>query len=303
MRPFVVRLTLGYAVVVVAAVAVACWFETHFVFWLTNLAVLGILMVLTLGYDRPSRYLVRSPFRWVFPALGVVGVLSVVRFGSIRWPHVSSEALACAVVSFVILGCALAGLREPAHEEVSAPLTFPLQAGRWAVVAGGLAALNHHLVEPAQTGALDLVAVRRDGARAAGVCPRELMAYEAYGAEVVSPCDGVVAVAVDGEPDQLPQRLARCAPSGNHVRIDTGSEIVHLAHLRPGSVRVAVGDKVVAGQPLGEVGNSGRTTEPHLHVHAERDGHGLRLRFPQTTKGRLRPGVVFLASGEPADAN
>ncbi|MFE1986565.1 M23 family metallopeptidase [Streptomyces mirabilis] len=61
--------------------------------------------------------------------------------------------------------------------------------------------------------------------------------------------------------------------------IDTGSELVKLAHLQPGTVTVTTGDRVRVGQLLGEVGNSGDTTEPHLHLHAERDGLGLDLRF------------------------
>lgn len=53
---------------------------------------------------------------------------------------------------------------------------------------------------------------------------------------------------------------------GNHVVIDHGEGVFALcAHLRRGSVTVAVGDDVVAGQQLGEVGNSGYSSEPHLH--------------------------------------
>lgn len=53
---------------------------------------------------------------------------------------------------------------------------------------------------------------------------------------------------------------------GNHVVIDHGEGVFALcAHLRRGSVTVAVGDDVVAGQQLGEVGNSGNSSEPHLH--------------------------------------
>lgn len=71
--------------------------------------------------------------------------------------------------------------------------------------------------------------------------------------------------------------------------IDTGSVLVKLAHLRPGTVTVATGDRVRAGQLLGEVGNSGDTTEPHLHLYAERDGLGLDLRFTGIT-GTLHRG-------------
>ncbi|TMZ49982.1 M23 family metallopeptidase, partial [Klebsiella pneumoniae] len=41
----------------------------------------------------------------------------------------------------------------------------------------------------------------------------------------------------------------------------------------------AEGDVVREGQLLGTVGNSGNTSEPHLHIHAEKDGEGVPIRF------------------------
>jgi hypothetical protein len=65
-----------------------------------------------------------------------------------------------------------------------------------------------------------------------------------------------------------------------------GVEVV-LAHLRSGSVAVAEGERVTVGDVLGRVGNSGNTTQPHLHIHAERgglpgeilDGQGVPITF------------------------
>jgi murein DD-endopeptidase MepM/ murein hydrolase activator NlpD len=70
------------------------------------------------------------------------------------------------------------------------------------------------------------------------------------------------------------------------VTIDNGSELITVAHLRPGTVTVAVGDVVEAGRPLGAVGNSGNSSAPHLHLQAERAGFGLQLRFAGV-KGNL----------------
>jgi murein DD-endopeptidase MepM/ murein hydrolase activator NlpD len=53
---------------------------------------------------------------------------------------------------------------------------------------------------------------------------------------------------------------------GNHVVLDLGGGVyAALAHLRRGSVRVRPGDRVAAGQKLAACGNSGNSTEPHLH--------------------------------------
>ncbi|MER6385232.1 M23 family metallopeptidase [Streptomyces sp. NPDC001127] len=62
--------------------------------------------------------------------------------------------------------------------------------------------------------------------------------------------------------------------------------------MRPGTVTVTTGDKVLPGDLLGEVGNSGNTTEPHLHLHAERGGIGLDLRF-EGIRGSLHRGRVI----------
>ena len=56
------------------------------------------------------------------------------------------------------------------------------------------------------------------------------------------------------------------ALAGNHVIIRVRDVFVAIAHLRAGSLQVAVGDDVTTGQPLAECGNSGNSTEPHVHL-------------------------------------
>jgi Peptidase family M23 len=103
-----------------------------------------------------------------------------------------------------------------------------------------------------------------------------------WGRSVVSPVDGVVAACSDGTPDRqrlnMPRDLLRLllrppapgspfsAYGGNHVIVDAGSGFVLLAHLRCGSVRVKPGQRVRIGDALGEVGNSGSSLQPHLHL-------------------------------------
>ena len=56
--------------------------------------------------------------------------------------------------------------------------------------------------------------------------------------------------------------------AGNHVvlALGPGGPYVLLAHLRRGTVTVTPGDELVVGSPLGECGNSGNSTEPHVHL-------------------------------------
>jgi hypothetical protein len=157
-------------------------------------------------------------------------------------------------------------------------LAFPLRAGTFVIGQGGsTTAVNHHADHPAQAGALDILKLNAAGLRAAGLYPAELGRYAIYDAEVVSPCDGVIVSAEDGLPDLLPPACDETRPAGNCLAIETEAVTVFLAHLKFGSVVVKVGEQVIKGQGLARVGNSGNTTEPHLHVHAEAGKYAGRM--------------------------
>ena len=154
-------------------------------------------------------------------------------------------------------------------------LSFPLAGGRFVVLqGGGAAALNGHHAVPAQAYATDIVALNDQGRRAQGVRPEALDAYEVFDRDVIAPCDGVVSGRSDGAPDMPIGGADSLRPAGNHVLLTCvvgGAEVTLLqAHFRRSSVAVAQGDQVQRGALLGRVGNSGNSTEPHLHIHAVR---------------------------------
>jgi hypothetical protein len=98
--------------------------------------------------------------------------------------------------------------------------------------------------------------------------------YRAYGSEVLAVADAVVATIKDGIPENVPGENSRAVPmtldtlGGNHIILDLGGgHFAFYAHLQPGSLRVKAGDRVKRGQVLALVGNSGNSTEPHLHFH------------------------------------
>lgn len=129
---------------------------------------------------------------------------------------------------------------------------------------------------------------------------------------VFAPCDGVVAAAGDGWPDRekvgfvwdLFQFLVlRRTPSpitddsrsvgGNYVmlRMADGA-IVFMCHMRRGSLTVAVGESVRSGQRIGEVGNSGNSLAPHLHLNLFEglsDGVTGATLLDYLSKGRVPP--------------
>jgi hypothetical protein len=141
--------------------------------------------------------------------------------------------------------------------------------GEWTVFNGGRTlATNIHAAARNQRFALDL-AMARDGKTSSGD-GKELSDYYVWGAPVVAPAAGKVVSLVDGLPDNPIGSTDRKNLAGNHLILDHGNgEYSLLAHLQRGSVAVRVGDDVVAGQRLGLAGNSGNTSEPHLHYHLQ----------------------------------
>ena len=109
--------------------------------------------------------------------------------------------------------------------------------------------------------------------------------FFAYGRPILAPADGVVVAVHDGEIDHVgrrsqltlvPYALGQAARlrqgveaiAGNYLIIalrDSGA-FVALVHLRAGSIRVALGEEVTTGQPIADCGNSGNSTQPHVHV-------------------------------------
>jgi hypothetical protein len=104
--------------------------------------------------------------------------------------------------------------------------------------------------------------------------PKDNKNYRSDGAEIHAVADGVVTEAKDGIPENIPGENSRAVPitletvGGNHLItvIGNGRYAVY-AHMQPGSLRVKLGDHVRRGQVLGLLGNSGNSTEPHLHFH------------------------------------
>jgi len=144
--------------------------------------------------------------------------------------------------------------------------------GLWWVFWGGDTTLeNYHAIDRRQRHAADLM-IWKDGAtyRTDGA---ENADYWVYGQPVLAPADGSVVAVFDEVAENTPgSSLPDVHPGGNHVIVQTApEEFVMLAHLQPESIVVAEGDRVEAGQVVGLAGNSGNSTQPHLHVHLQNE--------------------------------
>jgi murein DD-endopeptidase len=119
--------------------------------------------------------------------------------------------------------------------------------------------------------AIDWVELYPDGETYKGD-PADNKNYRAYGHEILAVADGIVTETKDGIPQNTPGAASLAIPitletiGGNHVIMDIGDGLyAFYAHMQPGSLRVKVGDKVRRGQVLGLLGNTGNSSEPHLH--------------------------------------
>lgn len=171
-------------------------------------------------------------------------------------------------------------------------LAYPF-SGRWLTrnsPARRVPSHGTHLM--GTTYAIDFVPVDARGRSApwswrAAVATEPPESFVGFGAPILAPCSGRVVIAHDGEPDHEARRSqltlvtytlgqARrvrggpAAVAGNHVviAVGTGGPFVLLAHLRRGSVEVTPGDRIQEGAVLGACGNSGNSTQPHLHIQA-----------------------------------
>jgi Peptidase family M23 len=175
----------------------------------------------------------------------------------------------------LLLGGALLCLAFGHRSQMPKPieLAFPFGSGMYCVGQGGISeTLNYHMAYKHMLYAIDFQKLGPLGFRASGMYPSDPTRYAIFGDVLYSPCDGKITAAHNDAPDFNPPDTDEKQALGNHVFLWTGEDKIVMAHLQHGSVLVQVGDQVRRSQPLARIGNSGNTTEPHLHIHAERGG-------------------------------
>ena len=157
----------------------------------------------------------------------------------------------------------------------------PLRGGLWLTGNGPNEASGHRrslipvggTPSIAQRFAIDYLQVDDQNRRFMGDSLKN-ESYFAEGEDALAVANGVVVATKDSIPENVPGVMSRAVPitletvGGNHVIIDIGGGYyAFYAHLKPGSLKVKKGDRVKRGQVVGLVGNSGNSTEPHLHFH------------------------------------
>ncbi|WP_327116437.1 M23 family metallopeptidase [Streptomyces sp. NBC_01341] len=218
----------------------------------------------------------------VFVALVLVSVLAepVVPYGLAFVPA------ALAVVIGLLVG--RRGREDPANGRSAVEIAPPV-TGRWTALNSPADKVPSHGTHGyGQSHAIDIVAEPATGGRPAfrwlWPVARPNSDFPAFDAPVLAVADATVVHASGGRRDHLSRNSGPALAYlmlveaslrdmsgargifGNHVVLDLGEGVYAVyAHLRRGSLQVESGDTVREGQPIARCGNSGNSTEPHVH--------------------------------------
>ncbi|MFI1224212.1 MULTISPECIES: M23 family metallopeptidase [unclassified Streptomyces] len=204
-----------------------------------------------------------------------------------------ATVVAVLLLTVIVLQSRAAAPRGAAPDpvEVAPPVT-----GRWSALNSPADKVPSHGTHVyGQTYAIDIVAEPDPGEGGAPARPpfrpvwplfRRNRHFPAFGAPLLAVADATVVRASDGQRDHLSRNslpalaylllvegnvrstMGAHRIIGNHVILDLGDGTYAVyAHVQRGSLQVRAGDTVRAGQRIAGVGNSGNTTEPHLHFH------------------------------------
>lgn len=165
--------------------------------------------------------------------------------------------------------CGIGQIPYPANENSVKPSVYirsPFNKPVITAWGGNTLRDNYHVWLPFERWAYDLFAAP------ALVESQNLEDYGIYGAEIVAPISGTV-VGAYGDEEDIGTGLDEFKSTlGNYIfiRIEESGTYLVLSHLKHNSVKVKAGDYVKEGMPIAQAGNSGSTSEPHLHIHHQR---------------------------------
>ena len=250
---------------------------------------------------------------WIYPPYSSLFIISIfvalVALRHIRKPNLYEKSNPgvlsnLPVLLLLPLGALLSwqgltGRASPTVQSINLTSPFLPETKACVISGGSTPLLNLHIFpsdqprDLAQIYALDIVRLNWLGFRTTpefslNPLPKPPHAYAMFDTPVVAPCAGRVVAQENALPDYPVGEWDDINTGGNGVVLACGLYHVHLHHMKQASVRVELGDKVVAGQALVRIGNSGKTREPHLHLHAETiveagnpDNHGdpVHMRF------------------------
>ena len=257
------------------------------VYGVLPLAVTHLALYLTLQARPGQPALVL--WRWGPPVLltAMVAVLVLALVSSLRGQLTWSwrRGVALASVCGLIFTMGVYGTFPSSYDFMPSQviLDLPIDGPITVAWGGPSARTNHHVSSPAERWGYDLL-VTVEGSSHLG-SGRNVADFYAYDRPVHAPAGGHVIDVHDGEPDAQPGRPEPQRGGGNYIVVEIAPrQYLFLVHLRTGTIRVQKGDEIRRGDVVAHIGNSGNTSEPHLHLHVQDtpragDGQGVPVYF------------------------
>lgn len=165
-----------------------------------------------------------------------------------------------AVLAFLFVEAAF--LLWPGKPAETVTLSPPFKKDFFVLQGGPRVHTNHHYRVLQQQNALDLLPLPYS--LGAG---KPVTQHSCFSVPIVSPVTAIVVDVLDTKSDQ--GGIQTSEPAGNFILLEWDSKYLMLAHLKKNSVEVKIGDQVNTGQKLAECGNSGNSTEAHLHIQVQ----------------------------------
>jgi len=227
---------------------------------------------------RTAQSLIQKNLIQIHSQIGPIKSMELIDTTSTSYVYRSVHRLASLKVIFDIdASCFISAMSIEAYTYDDVPalprnkslLTLPFY-GEWYVFWGGQSLKdNYHNAYPGMKGAYDFW-VMGDNGKSSIDNPRVNEDFYAFGKEILAPTAGKVILVNDGIKDNRWPAMNKQASFGNFVMLETAAkEYLLFAHLKLHSITVAEGEVVSAGAVLGRCGNSGNSTEPHLHLQMQ----------------------------------
>ena len=277
--------------------------QPNILIWIVTLLSFGLVIAYIWATARWE--IVSVYFRPIFPILYLIAC--VVGYKRIKKPETPPKKLVLifSIALHVMLIVFFSGLNWFSFRGYITPkntidLASPFHKGKQIVLHGGTSPFtNGHFHVKPQNYALDIVGLNKLGMRASSFQGgSDLSKYVIYGQSIYSPLNGTVIAVEDKYEDQTPPTTDIEHLAGNYILIESEGMEILLAHLKKGSIAVIQGDIVSTNTLLGQVGNTGNTSEPHLHIHVEKGGepnailNGIAIPFTINKQYLVRGDII-----------
>lgn len=157
----------------------------------------------------------------------------------------------------------------PKIERNQTKLILPFN-NEWTIVWGGdTKEDNYHVAVQSQKNAFDFVIKDKTG-KSFRNSEQSNEDYYCFGEKLIAPCDAEIVLVVDGVKDNIPGEMNSYFPTGNTVVLKpVNNEYIYFCHFKQHSIVAKEGQSVKQGDLLGLCGNSGNSSEAHLHYHIQ----------------------------------